>query len=253
MPIPFVWLAGAGLLALGKWYTGSILYHGGDHKAAWESVSKKMTAAAQAVADSSIDGAKFMKDFAIVSTAVVQLKNSSDLNTLAKGCRALKRALDTLPKETIAGLNKVFNIDKVIDEALKTTLAQCGLALLEQDAEGLSSQEIMKRTYFATYLVGRSGEVYDPEIKPLAVAILGNHHLHIGTPADVEIAETLAGYAPSDAALLVQQLTDYTGLGNENQAGGLYTVYIAKALGGDITPKNDTLLIDEIITMFSET
>lgn len=253
MPAPFIWLAWVGAAAFAKWYGLETLFHGGDHKAAWESVSKKITAGAKKAAAGATDGAKFMKDFAIVSTAVVQLRNSSNLDTLTKGCHALKRALDTLPEETVSGLNNVFSIDQVIDEALKTSLSQCGLALLEQDAGDLSPAEVLQRSYFATYLVGRSGVNMNSQEKVTSRGMLSRQHMKLGTDTDMEILDTLVNYTPADAMKLVKQLTAYKGLMLEDSIGGLYPVYIAKALGGDITPKNDTLLIDEIITMFPKT
>lgn len=253
MPLPLIPLAWFAVGFAAKWAGGRLIQHGGDHEKTWEILKKDIQTAFDKGSGIANGGTQFTKDAATIAVALTRLQKSSDLQTLVNGCHALKRALENLPKETLAGIKKTFSLDERIDIQLSAVLHQCGLTLLEQEVENLSLEEVLERTYYAAYLVGRSGEVFDVDTKNVCIAMLGNRHMSLGTPADVRIAGVLTHYTPEAAIQLVEALTGYARISNEHPADPLYPVYIAKALGGDIIPNSTTSLLDEIVATYPET
>lgn len=252
MPLPLIPLVYVAAGFAIKWTSGRFVQHGGDHEKTWEVLKKDIQTAFEKGSGIATGGAQFTKDAGTIVVAMTRLQNSADLRTLADGCRALTRALDNLPEETLAGIKKTFSLDERIESQLSAVLHQCGLTLLEADPEDLSAEEILQRTYHAAYLVGRSGNVFDTQTKYACLAMLGNHHIHFGTEADMHVLDALVDYSAEDATKLVTALRAHPGFAAQESFDVLYPVYIAKALGGDITPKNESLLIDEIIAMFPE-
>ena len=251
MPAPLVWLAWVGGLALAKWYTLSIGFHGGDHKAAWKSVSKKITAGAESAAATALDSAKFMKDFAIVSTALVQLQNSSDFQTVIKGCHALKRAMASLPEETITGLNKVFSLSDYIEEGLRGTVHSCGLTVV-QNIRPENAVQDLQQIYFGLYLVGRSGSILEKDQCYSSIQALMALHQECGDRTGNKIQKVLEDFKPEDPTVLTDALSDYLPKWGPGESSIMPAVYITKALGGDIIPTQTIPLIDEIVAMFPE-
>lgn len=236
-----------------KWAIARFVQHGVDPEATWKALENDVTKVFETGVGVAKKGVTIAGDATAITTAIFSLRTAADLQSLIDGTHALTRALQHLPDETLAGLQKSIKLDERIDAALASGMNQCGIRLLEKKPEeGEAGITILQRVYFGLYLIGRSENAIDAEAASACIRNLIALHRQTSSEAE-KIEHALNGVVMNDItnmlelgdghmhinALLPAELQDST------------LIYVLAGMGAEIAPAKRPLLAD--ILLFPKT
>jgi hypothetical protein len=186
--------------------------------------------------------------------AITRLQRADTLEAIIRSAHDIKRAVDHLPEKTRNGLNRSVGLSAIIDAALRHGLNTSGRAILKQRPDDEDVPSALARTYFGLFLVGRGGGTLTERDRTNVILELCSLHTARSTREDLVVVTQLQTWLPEKAFPLGEALYDLKEafVLMELAHPPMFKVYITRALGGDMLPLNEPVLLDDLTERFPE-
>jgi hypothetical protein len=187
--------------------------------------------------------------------AITRLQRAISLEDVIESAHDIKRAVDHLPDKTRAGLNNSMGLSRIIDSALQYGLARCGRAIIKQRADDEEVSIALARYYFGLFMIGRcNGQLNNQEQTDIILTLITLHNTRNSTQ-DMAISTILQTWWPEKAFDLGEALTQLreAAVLQGLAPSPMFKVYITRAIGGDVVPKNEPNLLEDLTEHFPDT